>query len=261
MKAIKKIVALGVGLTMVGATIFGASAAYTLSQWPSPFIADGTPASNLAIVVGDNAAASDVAGAIDVGVALQAAAVTKTAVPGAKRGVTVEGDAVAIGSTSDLLEINETIGSVRETLTEVDLDMLKGGQIVTDEGSTEYNQYLRFTSTDAFGSGKVVFDEDERDRVGHYLFWDDNTQVFEWELEFEEGLESEIDGDDLDDLEDEDVLILGQPFVIVDSDLTGGLVTGAGGVTRFTIELMGGAISALLGENDKETYVVDGKEY
>ncbi|MBI4016658.1 MAG: S-layer protein [Candidatus Aenigmarchaeota archaeon] len=258
MKAIKKIVALGVGLTMVGATIFGASAAYTLSQWPSPLVSDGTPASNLAIVVGDNAAASDVAGAIDIGVALQAAAITRTAIAGSKKGVTVEGDAVAIGSTSDLLEINETIGSVRETLTEVDLDMLKGGQIVTDEGSTEYNQYLRFTSADAFGSGKVVFGEDERDRVGHYLFWNDGDQVFEWELEFEEGLESEIEGDDLDDLEDEDLLILGQPFVIVDTDL---IVTGGTGTTRLTLELMGGAISAILGENDKETYVVDGKEY
>ncbi len=258
MKTIKKIVALGVGLSMVGATIFGASAAYTLSDWPSPFIANGVPASNLAIVVGDNAAASDVAGAIDVGVALQAAAVVKSPVPGVKGGVTVEGDAVAIGSTSDLLEINETMGNIRETLTEVDLDLLKGGQIVTDEGSTEYNQYLRFTSTAGYRSGKVTFAEDERDRVGHYLFWKNGDQLFEWELEFEEGLETEVDGSDLVDLEDEDVMILGQPFVIVDTDLS---VTGGTGTTRLTIDLMGGAISAILGENDKETYVVDGKEY
>lgn len=263
MKTIKRIVALGMGLTMVGATLFGASAAYTLSEWPSPFVKDGTPASNLAIVVGDNAAASDVAGAVDVGVALQAAAVVKTPVPGAARsGVTVEGDAVAVGSTSDLLEINETIGNVRETLTEVDLDMLKGGQIVTDEGSTEYNQYLRFLSTSS--SGKVTFAEDERDRVGHYLFWEDGTQVFSWELEFEEGLESEVEGDDLEDLEDEDVFILGQPFVVVDSDLlllNPGRFTNETGAPDLTLELMGGAISAILGENDKETYVVDGKEY
>ena len=47
MQAIKKMVALGMGLTMVGATIFGASAA-KLSDYPAPFVVNGTPASNLA---------------------------------------------------------------------------------------------------------------------------------------------------------------------------------------------------------------------
>jgi hypothetical protein len=257
-QAVKKMVALGMGVTMVGATIFGASAVQ-LSDWPAPFVVDGTPASNLAVVVGDAADAIDVVGMGDIVGGLQAAAVVKTtlAAGGSGSGVVVEGDAVEIGSTSDLLELNETIGDVRETITEVDLDMLKGGQIVTDEGSTEYNQYLRFNTTVAGlypPSGSVTFAEDERDRVGHYLFWNDGDQIFQWELEFEEGLESEVEGDDLVDLEDEDVIILGQPFVIVDTD-----ITLSNSNLRF--EMMGGAISAILGENDKETYVVDGKEY
>jgi hypothetical protein len=259
-QAVKKMIALGMGATMVGATIFGASAV-TLSDWPMPFVVDGTPASNLAVVVGDAADAIDVVGMGDIVGGLQAAAVVKTTTTaGGGSGVIVEGDAVEIGSTSDLLEINETIGDVRETLTEVDLDMLKGGQVVTDEGSTEYNQYLRFNSTAAYApNGAVIFAEDERDRVGHYLHWDDGRQIFEWELEFEEGLESETEGDDLVDLEDEDIIMLGQPFVVVDTDLKNG--TGSGIVPDLTVELMGGAISAILGENDKETYVVDGKEY
>lgn len=253
---IKRIVATGMGLTMVGATIFGASAAYSLSEFPAPFIQNGTPASNLAIVVGENAAASDVSGAVDIALALQAAAVTKVPVPGvARSGVSVEGDAVAIGSTSDLLEINEVIGSVRETLTEVDLDMLKGGQIVTDQGSTEYNQYLKFSTA---GGGRVVFERDERDRVGHYLLWRSDDQLFEWDLEFEEGLKSKIKDGTLPDLEDQDIMILGQPFVVVNTDLT---VGGGDVARRLKLDLMGGAISAILGENDKETYVVDGKEY
>lgn len=247
---IKKMVALGVGLTMVGATVFGASAAM-LSDYPAPFVVGGVPASNLAIIVGDAADGSDVVGAVDVIQGLQTSAVVKTAsggVPAAK-GVTVEGDAVEVGSTSDLLEINENIGNVRETLTEVDLLMLKGGQIVTDEGSTEYNQYLRF-----FSGGNVTFVKDERDRVGHYLNWNSGELLFQWELEFEEGLASKISGSDLTDLEDEDIFILGQPFVVVDTDLSTNNQT-------LTLDLMGGAVSAILGENDKETYVVDGKEY
>ena len=254
---IKRIVATGMGLTMVGATIFGASAAYSLSEFPEPFIKNGTPASNLAIVVGENAAATDVAGAIDVALALQAAAVTKVPIAGSRGGVTVEGDAVSIGSTSQLLNLDQVIGAVRETLTEVDLDMLKGGQIVTDQGSTEYNQYLRFPTIGA--SGKVTFSKDERDRVGHYLFWAADDLVFEWDLEFEEGLKSKIKDSTLQDLNDQDIMILGQPFVVVNTDLTFDGANNA--LLRLKMDLMGGAISAILGENDKETYTVDGKEY
>ncbi len=265
-QAIKKMVALGMGLTMVGATIFGASAA-KLSDWPAPFVVNGTPASNLAIIVGDQADGSDVIGAVDVIQSLQSQAVIKTSAPGAPSQLVIEGDAVEVGSTSDLLEINEPIGDVRETFTEVDLDMLKGGQIVTDEGSTEFNQYLRFPTPSevVIPHTTVTFAEDERDRVGHYLFFNDGEVMFQWELEFEEGLESEIEIDDLVDLEDEDITILGQPFVIVDSDVTNKSnvfnTVSAGGSPDLTIEFIGGAVSAVLGENDKETYVVDGKEY
>src|SRR3989344_1800536 len=259
-QAVKKMVALGVGLTMVGATIFGASAA-KLSDYPAPFVMNGTPASNLAIVVGDQADGADVLGAVDIIQSLQSQAVVKVAASNTPSQLVVEGDAVEIGSTSDLLEINEQIGDVRETLTEVDLDMLKGGQITTDQGSTEFNQYLRFPD-DNTSSGSVLFDKYERDRVGHYMFYNDSTTIFQWELEFEEGLESDVTGNDLVDLEDEDITILGQPFVIVDTDLANkSNLNTAGGSPDLTIELIGGAVSAVLGENDKETYVVDGKEY
>jgi len=271
-QAIKKMVALGMGLTMVGATIFGASA-INLSDYPAPFVVNGTPASNLAIIVGDAADGQDVIGAVDIIQSLQSQAVVKTAATGGPSQLVVEGDAVEIGSTSDLLEIGEQIGNVRETLTEVDLDMLKGGQIVTDKGSTEFNQYLKFPqfpqTTDAT-SGAVVFAQDERDRVGHYLFIQDGDTIFQWELEFEEGLESEVDANsNLVNLNDEDITVLGQPFVVVDSDLSvtlfgithSGINLTSGATPDLTLKLIGGAVSAVLGENDKETYVVDGKEY
>ncbi|RLE45261.1 hypothetical protein DRJ22_04790, partial [Candidatus Woesearchaeota archaeon] len=245
-KAIKKMVALGMGLTMVGATIFAASA-YTLADLPAPFVVNGTPASNLAIIVGDAADGSDVVGAIDVTQWLQQQAKVTVAAPGAPSQLVVTGDAVEIGSPSDLLEINENLGNVRETLTEVDLDMLKGGQIVTDKGSTEFNQYIRFPSN----TGNVTFDQDERDRVGHYLHYHDSAQLFQWELEFEEGLQSRWNtagNNKLRDLEDEDITMLGQPFVIVDAtvkNITGKNCTSNGG--SFTIDFIGGAVSAVLG--------------
>lgn len=133
----------------------------------------------------------------------------------------------------------------------VDLDMLKGGQIATDDGSTEYNQYLKL------GSGRIIFAEDERDKAGYYLYFEAGLPIFEWELEFEEGLESEISGfgntKDLADLEDEDINVLGQPFIIADTDLNDD--------NQLTIELMSGATGGILGENDKEIYAINGKEY
>ncbi|MFH1590201.1 MAG: S-layer protein, partial [archaeon] len=61
-KAIKKIVALGAGLTMIGATILGATA--DLGDYPAPFIQNGVYSGK--IVVGAAAATSDVLGAIDI---------------------------------------------------------------------------------------------------------------------------------------------------------------------------------------------------
>ena len=100
---VKRMVALGMGLTMVGATIFGASAA-KLSDYPAPFVVNGVPASNLKIVVGAKADGSDVVGAIDIIQALQTSAVVKTSVPGAGPRVKIVGDSVEIGTPTDLLE-------------------------------------------------------------------------------------------------------------------------------------------------------------
>jgi len=53
---------------------------------------------------------------------------------------------------------------------------------------------------------------------------------------------------------------------LVDSDVSAGginatQVTAAGVTPKLSLELIGGAVSAVLGENDAQTFVVDGKEY
>lgn len=79
MKNIKKIFAVAVSAALVGATMVGALA-YNLDNYPAPFVQNG--AFNGAIVVGANAATSDVLGAIDIAASLQAAAKTGTAIAG-----------------------------------------------------------------------------------------------------------------------------------------------------------------------------------
>ncbi|MBT7440417.1 hypothetical protein HN789_04195, partial [archaeon] len=65
---------------MLGATILGATAAtWDLMDYPAPFVADGQ-LDDTVLVVGAAAQTADVLGAIDIAAALQAAAVSQTAV-------------------------------------------------------------------------------------------------------------------------------------------------------------------------------------
>ncbi|MCH8329141.1 MAG: S-layer protein [Nanoarchaeota archaeon] len=103
-KAIKRIVALGTGASMVGATIFGAMAA-DLADYPSQYIKDGKFTGVL--VVGDKAAAEDVIGVSDIAVSLQFAATKPVSVTGGAT-LSAEGDAwlVQKGSTN-VMELSE----------------------------------------------------------------------------------------------------------------------------------------------------------
>ncbi len=256
-KTVKKILALGAGATMVGATIMGA-AAYNLAEYPAPFVQDGV--ANVKIVVGANAATQDVLGAIDIAASLQAAAVTKKAIdiPGLAGEVTLKGDAFRIETGSDLLELREPIGEVYDTLTESELAALKGGSITTDEGTTAYDQYLRFedpNNSEDLQQIAVNYDEDEDKVLGDYLVIDSDKPFFEWEIEFQEGLESTIDtNNDLDDLEDEVLNIFGTDFTVVDTSID---------TTNddITIELMAGDVSSTMREGETKTFTIDGVEY
>ena len=94
-KTIKKIVAIGAGAALVGATILGAVA--SLDNYPGNMVTEGM--FNGKIVVGANAATQDVVGAIDIAASLQAAAVTEVAVGDTEETVTVEDGYEFTGAT------------------------------------------------------------------------------------------------------------------------------------------------------------------
>ncbi len=120
---------------------------------------------------------------------------------------------VEFGSPSDILEVSEYLEDVRETITGVDLPTgLKGFSITNAFGTVQANQYLRFFEN----SGNVVFDQDERDRVNHYLLFMDNDPLFKYELEFEMGLKSDITPV-LTDIIGKEVFILGEKFTITNA--------------------------------------------
>ncbi|MDO8642135.1 MAG: S-layer protein [Candidatus Woesearchaeota archaeon] len=269
-KAIKKIAALGVGMSMIGATMLGAMAA-DLSNYPGSFIKNGQ--FDGVIVVGDKAAAEDVVGSIDIATSLQFALGQPLAAPtqpgGQGGAVSISGDAVSISEPNDMLEIQEAIGQVKEVLTEFDLAGLQGGTIVTDKGSTDYNQYLRFqtfqdkTNADYIDSGAIVFEEDEDDVVGDYLKFVDGNTMFQYELEFEEGVKSDVNFRSgtsgtkiLNDLEDEELNILGKVFSVVNTEIQTDITTPV-----IALELLGGDVLDTLEEGETRTYTIDGKEY
>jgi len=281
-KAIKKVIALSTGAAMVGSTIMGAMAA-DLSSYPSPFISKdgaGKPVFDAWLVVGDTAAPADIIGVTDIAVSLQSQMTEEVSAPSGAYGSAVRyatGDGVSISEPNDLLEIREKLGQVRETLTEFDLDGLRGGTVSTNEGTTDYNQYLRFQSSlnsstsDYIASGQVFFDRDEDDVAGDYLFFRDGDVLFEYELEFEEGLKSNVEcinsgtsvgaagcaaGDQrrLRDLEDEQLTILGKPYTIVRTRV----VTST---NQLILEMLGGDVIDTLEEGQTKTYTIDGKDY
>ncbi|MDO8661265.1 MAG: hypothetical protein Q7K43_05220, partial [Candidatus Woesearchaeota archaeon] len=259
---IKKMVAVGTGLAMVGATILGASAG-TLADYPSPFVKAGMPAANLAVVVGDKAAAEDVLGVGDILGALQQAAVSTVATVSSEKKTTnwLQGDVSEIGSSGDLLELGEEINEVQDSFSAGDAKALASGRVTTDKGSTDYNQYIKFqddaaTADDDSQAGAVVFAKDEDDNVGTFLFWDGGVEVFQYELVFEEGFSSKIDStNDLDDLEGEVLTVLGSQLTIVDADNVNAAEDG------INLDLMTGSAKLVLEEGETKTVTIGDKEY
>lgn len=253
---VKKAAVVGTTAAMLGATILGATA-YNLADYPANYIVDGE--FDGTIVVGEKAATSDVLGAIDIAASLQADSVSSEVVeiPGQAGEVSLGDNAFRFESSNDMLEIREAMGNVFDSLTDAELPALRGGTITTDEGSTDYNQYLNFD--DGTGSALqpigVNFAEDKNDVQADFLIIDNDKSFFEWELTFTEGLESAINSNHkLEDLEDEVFNIFGTDFTFVNSNID----TSAKDVT---LEFMAGDVSDTLREGETKTYTIDGVDY
>ncbi|RME52973.1 hypothetical protein D6783_03245, partial [Candidatus Woesearchaeota archaeon] len=136
---------------------------------------------------------------------------------------------------------------------------LKSGRVSTQQGSTDYNQYLRF-GTNGLTTMYVDYTADKDDNVGDYLVIQGirNTPFFEYQLEFESGFQSKLDDCtsstcSLDDLEDTRINIFGTDYTIVDTSLTSS--------QGISLELMGGDVSDTLREGETKTYTIDGTDY
>ncbi len=206
-KAVRKIVALGTGVTMLGATLFGATAA-DLGNYPSPmFIKDGQFSGN--IVVGESAKAADVIGAVDIATSLQAAAVKKVPISGGSSGTTVVSD----GEVEDEIYVGEDRFASGATYDDGDISVLRDSS-VRYAGTTENFEEKIMIDSEAFTAVTGEDDEDyetdvhlktEKHAISYVLDFDDPV---EWDDE--ETLDLEVLGEDftITEVKDSDTVTL-----------------------------------------------------
>ena len=258
----RKIVALGTGLTMLGATVFGATAAANLSDYPSPlFIQDGKFMGN--IIVGKSASTEDVLGAIEIAAALQTAAVKKVAVPGAGgQTASVDVENVKIRQTGREFTLNSTI---RDTFGAVidfsDLPtLLADGEFDDNEGDNKetetYNQELDFLTS----TGRLEFREADdvyNDASDTYLWFEDSSGQFAYiyELDFDSGITytNTSSATAADDLEDNVLEIQGNKYTITDVTQSGGRIN--------KMELLAGETVVWLQQGEPLTRTISGVEH
>ena len=271
-QTIKRISALGIGASMVGATIFGAMAA-DLSMYPSQYIKDGKFTGVL--VVGDKAAAEDIIGVSDIVASLQFAA-TKPAAAGGSS-LVAEGEAWLVQKgASNVMEMSENLETgVTENKESIATitgstyiddgqlpNLLAPGSASNSKGTAPYEQRLYFEDA---GTSKVQYLEDRNDVTGDFLYFINGKQIARYELEFTTSLESDVDdsagsatstGDYLTDLEDVEIVMMGKTYSVVTARRNGASTTG-----QVILTLMGGAVRDVLVEGTTKTYTIDGKDY
>jgi len=152
------------------------------------------------------------------------------------------------------LRIDDELGTRTRVVTESSLPLLRGGEISTGAGSTLYSQYLKFndTSDSAIGGGKIVYEENEDGTVDGYLRFKKGRDMFEYELNFEEGLSSDISGTTLRNIEGEKLSILGEEFEIVEAVKSG---------NKIELKLYGGSVLDTLPEMQAKEFYIEGKKY
>src|SRR3989338_6810201 len=284
-KTISKMLALGTGAVMVGATILSATAAANLNEYPSPFVKDGK--FNAILVVGDNAASSDVIGSVDIATSLQYASKVKKTVQSTGGGqVSISGaDAWRVQLGAKKLEFSETrdagdasvqqenIRNVTTFISDEELpSLLADGIFSNTQGDYDYRQYIYFDGNPPKGDPgpmlSVVYAEDpDTSKAADYVYIDGSSGnvIARYALEFTESAKSDITdsagaiataGTYLWNFEGKNIKMLGKDWSIVKARTDSATTHNE---TDFT--LMGGAVKDVLSESDTKTYTIGGKDY
>ena len=224
-KAIKKIVALGLGATMLGATLFGAAATSDLKDFPSQFIVDGE--FDGLFVVGAEAAAADIIGITDIAMAVQSKAVKKVCVESTTSETTfTSDDGVYLVTGSDQLFVGEAAPEDVDKVDDDDFsDLLAEGTVEDtdyEDDEYDYKQYVEFDPlTVAFGPSI----DDDTDGMPVVSLDLTSADAFTYTVEFLDDLHLAASNDEDDDeaglQNSEDIELLGETYTFksgIDAD-------------------------------------------
>jgi len=242
-KAIKNVVSLGMGVTMVGSTIMGAMAA-TLSDYPAPFTSSGE--FNALLVIGAASKPSDMIGVTDIATSLQFA--TKKSVSGSTTTASVsEGERLDLSSN----RINLQQGFQKDTLTKSDMDILDNPNFEDEAGTAYgYDQYIKLGPAAGAKFKYEKYDTDYDPELGMLLSTttptgDGTTEAYRIEV----AMTKTLDIADNANVEGESIELLGREYTIgseSDSD---------------TLVLYGSSMEYTLAKAEEATVTSDGVEY
>lgn len=241
-KAIKKVAAVTTGALLVSSA-FAAS----LSDWPSPFVTEDGQG-DVQFVIGDGST-SDYLGAIDIAVALQAAAVSETNVDvDGSAEVSVEGGYDLSGS--DEFYLNSTI---EDSLDDTELpELLADGSVDYDGGDYDTSQSLDV------GAKRIHWEEEDNEPVLK-LDLDDATDLWTYTFTMDGAFEAVGTVEDKTKQYEESFTIemMGKKFT-VPADQSDVNNTATGGDE---LKLFGSDASVVLDLNQPVTVDVDGESY
>jgi len=216
-KAVKKIIALGVGATMLGATLLGAAAA-DLGDFPGNFIDNGN--FNGRFVVGASAATEDVIGINGIVSAVQAKAVKQTWVElGTSETEFSAEDGVFLATGSDVLRMGNDLTEVDSSFDDDDFPTLLASGVVEDDDyddeEYDYDQELTIDTDTEIDFDLPSDDDNGIEPVALLKFSDSNDLVLTYTVDFDDS--DVVFGSDGNDDEEgfqnsESIVMLGTKF-------------------------------------------------
>lgn len=256
----KKIASVLTSGVMIASTIgFAAAAAY-----PEPFVVGGTE--DGAIVYGAAADISDVSASLDVQTKLNAL------VTSGGSSTTVSGTAWQVKTSSDDLEIGESIYAVEKYIDDSNLPLLEDGMVSNEKGDSTYEQFLYFdkdnNGTTTTDGAWISYQEDDDENVGLMYKVPSGVQIARYVMDFTTSLDSDVTSNSLEDVEEKEMTILGKSYVITSAtNASGTSITMVliGGKDKVTVSngeevtVGGKTVSVLVSSSTEAAFVIDGE--
>ena len=229
----KKITPILAGALLLGSTLGFASAAdYTLGSYPAPFVKGGL--ANVAIVYGEGSP-GNVDNVPGFSFALDLGAKTKST-----SSTSVSGESVPLGTSNNMLYMNDSINKARTTITKTNLGTVLADGTLSDDNGNDYD----YTQQITLGSSQIVFGNSGQsvDPVPMIqIGTDSSVPAYTYKLTFSKNVNvssPDVQGNTFD--------ILGQEYTIGSSS------------TNATLYLYGAGASVALNEGENATITVGG---